>query len=1480
MKMPITKRIAPAAAIAMATVDEITSVKVKARCSKHRTGSPSHFRLTAVLSAILATSLFAPNAAMAANFNNQNGQGYLIDGTQYDIDMNPTGTTITSGTVYGWERSSGTYDASEADITIEGTSLSNVYGGYLANAASSSGNVGYKLVISNNKVTITDGSSVSTTVAGAYRNSGTATSSGTADISFTATGNEVYISDSSVASVYGAYTSNVNAYGTGDAYNIASENKVTITGGTVSNVIYGGLTGSTTVSGDYGSAFVSADSNEVYISGTTTTNTSTRNIYGGSTGSLTTSSSKVGITAEFSASSNIVSIDNVEKITGSVYGGDAIPSTSTLSNADSSLSIAANSNKVSITDNTTISGSVYGGYTNTVSVTGANSSLDITINSNEVSIEDSTVSGTVYGGNVSNSSATGTGSSASVTVNQNKVTLEGSEVGMVYGAHSQGTNIQADTSYNEVEITGSTVNGWVYGGSNGAGTATYNKVTITDSQVTASGVAAGNSGTGTTDGIVYKNEVIIEGSEITGTVYAGWNQGTGSTGDISENTVTIKASSSTGEGSTITGSVYGGNSSTNNSTNSSNVTKNTVEITDSTVESGTVAGGYTMGKGDATSNEVTITNGTVDGTGSVIYGGYAYNTNTTESTTSSNTVTINSGTISADIYGGYSGTGARLTEDNKVYLYGTEITGTVYGGYTGGTGAVTGNTITVDVDTEGNGTTIEGELYGGYSGSSSGNVESNIVTLNSGNITGDVYAGYKRGVGGEVTENAVTITSGVAVNGNVYGGYHLSRGDVVNNSITMDGGSVVGDLYAGYSTPSASTVEETKLSMTGNTIEVTGGTIKGSVYAAYGAEMEGDSSENLLTRDITNNTVTLENIEMTGNVYGGYNKATGKVANNAINFNGGEVTGDTFAAGYSSGSGDVSNNTIDINGGSLSGGYTYAGYSNGGTVSGNTINLNGGTVSGKLYAGFSDGGTAQNNVINLDGASADKLSDLDVTGAALYGSNIDVTGLNGNTLNIRNFSGRLENMGGFDVINIDMTGLDLATASYGSGSIIILTDSDSTGTNLNNSTVNVFSSTTYADLSVIYTSDSDLADAYTIVANETGNMSKDGATITEQLIVVQDPSKYSGDLKYSMYELITDPDDDGTISYGISDTPIPSPTPGPDPGPGPSPEPTPTDTNEGKTVAALSGIGNKLSMHYAQLSDLRRRLGEIRYGAQDGLWARYIYQRNSYDGVSSSSGAKQNMYGLNLGLDHIVSKDEEKLWLLGGNFQYGHDNEKVRSAKGKGNMNSYGLNLYATYANQYGCYADLVLTYDYYHQKIGAKLEDNSSTSGKFNTWGWGASIEVGKMFSFKQDKDDGGVWDNHWWLEPQAQLSYYWIKGKDWSMKNGMKVDQNNGDSLVGRLGVVAGKQWNYSGDTGVDKRYVQAYLKGGVKHEFLGNQKTKIDGVKYDHKLRGTSGYYGAGVDWNLTKQVKAYAQVERDAGGRYKRDIEASIGLKWQF
>lgn len=122
-------------------------------------------------------------------------------------------------------------------------------------------------------------------------------------------------------------------------------------------------------------------------------------------------------------------------------------------------------------------------------------------------------------------------------------------------------------------------------------------------------------------------------------------------------------------------------------------------------------------------------------------------------------------------------------------------------------------------------------------------------------------------------------------------------------------------------------------------------------------------------------------------------------------------------------------------------------------------------------------------------------------------------------------------------------------------------------------------------------------------------------------------------------------------------------------------------------VTSLPAIAVPGTLWWAQLSDLRKRLGEVRYGAQDGLWARAITWEDESRGLSHN-GFHQKVYGLNLGLDHIVRQDEKSMWLIGGNLKTFHAEQDIQTrAGGDGETDSWGLNLYATWADWDGYYA-------------------------------------------------------------------------------------------------------------------------------------------------------------------------------------------------
>ena len=307
--------------------------------------------------------------------------------------------------------------------------------------------------------------------------------------------------------------------------------------------------------------------------------------------------------------------------------------------------------------------------------------------------------------------------------------------------------------------------------------------------------------------------------------------------------------------------------------------------------------------------------------------------------------------------------------------------------------------------------------------------------------------------------------------------------------------------------------------------------------------------------------------------------------------------------------------------------------------------------------------------------------------------------------------------------------------------------------------------------------------------------------------------------------------------------------------------------------------------YQADLDDLRTRLGEVRYGAQDGAWVKAFTKKEK---IGEGSALEQDVNGINVGLDTLVAAQEGSAWLVGGAFRYSNaDQEGVALKHVSGELDEYSIKAYATWMHEQGSYADFVLQAGRYKQSLnGLDNTAMGSSNAKYRTWGYGGSVEVGHMFSFANDADDS-QWTDHWFVEPQLQLAYFYAKGADYHTSTGMKVDQGNADFLMGRAGVAIGKKFNFSDANSLDRCYFQVSAIGGVKHDFIGGDQTirytgvdkKTVSVKAD-ELDDTRFYYGVNFDWQLANNWRVYGQVSREEGDQYTKDYDFSLGLKYAF
>ena len=194
-------------------------------------------------------------------------------------------------------------------------------------------------------------------------------------------------------------------------------------------------------------------------------------------------------------------------------------------------------------------------------------------------------------------------------------------------------------------------------------------------------------------------------------------------------------------GGTVSGYVYGGDA------GDGNATSNRVIISGGTM--GDVCGGLAVDSGNATSNRVIISGGTVSG--------YVYGGETRSGDATSNTVIMTGGTVAASVVGGNSFGG--VVTGNTVIISGGTV-GDVYGGHTGD-GNATSNTVIIS------GGTV-GYVYGG--GTGSGNATSNRVIISGGTVAGDVYGGDAPLGNGIATGNRVILSGAPTLTGIIYGG--------------------------------------------------------------------------------------------------------------------------------------------------------------------------------------------------------------------------------------------------------------------------------------------------------------------------------------------------------------------------------------------------------------------------------------------------------------------------------------------------------------------------------------------------------------------------------------------------------------------------------------------------------------------------------------------------------------------------------------
>ena len=278
-------------------------------------------------------------------------------------------------------------------------------------------------------------------------------------------------------------------------------------------------------------------------------------------------------------------------------------------------------------------------------------------------------------------------------------------------------------------------------------------------------------------------------------------------------------------------------------------------------------------------------------------------------------------------------------------------------------------------------------------------------------------------------------------------------------------------------------------------------------------------------------------------------------------------------------------------------------------------------------------------------------------------------------------------------------------------------------------------------------------------------------------------------------------------------------------------------------------------------SDMFFRTGQLRDGEQDGIWARTYGGKTEYDG--NNVNIKNSYWAGQLGYDKTLADG----WSAGVAFDY-QDGSADYLLGGTGDNSLYALGFYATKEYDDNSYLDLSAKVGKVKNDFKVYNEIGQRLDGDYSANAYSLSAQYGKRFTQK----DGS------YIEPQAELTWSRVNGQDYDAHSGkevMNIHQEAFDSMVGRIGVKAGKEMTNS----------NIYAMISLAHEFSGDIETSY--FAKDGGLKSTT--YDLGDTWseltlggsvNLSEYSTLYADVTTGLTGDFKHDWEANVGVKFLF
>ena len=328
--------------------------------------------------------------------------------------------------------------------------------------------------------------------------------------------------------------------------------------------------------------------------------------------------------------------------------------------------------------------------------------------------------------------------------------------------------------------------------------------------------------------------------------------------------------------------------------------------------------------------------------------------------------------------------------------------------------------------------------------------------------------------------------------------------------------------------------------------------------------------------------------------------------------------------------------------------------------------------------------------------------------------------------------------------------------------------------------------------------------------------------------------------------------------------PIPEPDDEPEIAPQPAPGPGPKEPELTSTADAGANFLNiNYLINYAETQTLMQRFGDLRQKQDSGNgWIRGIGGRFDDFGSGKLSGFHLSYSGMQFGVDKQIAPETP---VTLGAFM-GVTNGKAHYASGRGDQTSQHAGLYLTAQANNGLWLDGLVKYARMKNNFNVRDSQGATVSGYGKTDSYSLSLESGKRINLTAAPQG-------FYLEPQLQVSWSHQQEDRLVASNGLHIDLDGYDSLLGRASALLGYRVQQNG------LRLNLYLKSGIVREFKGETRYRLNGSPEQHSFKGNWWNNGLGVSAQIADRHVVYFEGDSSTSSQFnQRQFNAGYRLSF--